>query len=116
MSGLREHGGRHFAVTRSEPDDVWCLELSEAVSAPASWAGIPNAVTHLPGRNLVIAVVPCEDRTVEPTMCFLRNDEDIEIPYEIMRWFMEMVAEDVQHCRAAMSAADSAVAVPFDGQ
>lgn len=116
MSDLREHGGRLFAVTRSEPDDVWCLELSVAVPAPASWADIPNAVTHLPGRNLVIAVVPCKDPSIEPTVCFLRHNDDVEIPYEVMRWFMDLVAQDVEHCRADPAATSPDAAGPLDGR
>lgn len=108
---MREHAGRYWAVTRSEPDNVWCLELSEAVPAPASWASRPNAVTHVPGRNLVVAVIPCEDPTAEPTVDFMRSAEEVSIPYEIMRWFMELVAQDVQYCRAAFTASGSETTV-----
>jgi hypothetical protein len=94
-------------VTQSEPDNVWCLELSEAVPAPASWASLPEPVTHTPGRNLVIAVIPCEDPTTEPTVDFLRSAEDVSIPFEIMRWFLDLVAQDMQHSRAVFKVSGS---------
>lgn len=48
---LREHAGRHFAVQfhYALPDNAWSVELSEAVSAPVSWADIPGSPSHLPG-------------------------------------------------------------------
>jgi hypothetical protein len=87
--------------------NVWCLELSEAVPAPASWASLPEPVTHTPGRNLVIAVIPCEDPTTEPTVDFLRSAEDVSIPFEIMRWFLDLVAQDMQHSRAVFKVSGS---------
>ncbi|MCX2950564.1 hypothetical protein [Lentzea sp. NEAU-D7] len=98
MPELRVHAGRHYAVQfiYALPDDSWCVELSEAVPAPASWAGIPDAKTHLPGDMLMAAVVPDEDPSLEPTI-HVHTDEPI--PYAIMRWFMDHVTEQVEHCR-----------------
>ena len=48
-----EHAGtRHVVLfTYAVPDDAWYVELSEAVPAPATWADIPNAETHLAGHR-----------------------------------------------------------------
>ncbi|MCX5558003.1 hypothetical protein [Streptomyces sp. NBC_00038] len=102
MPELRVHAGRHYAIQfhYALPDDAWRVELSEAVPAPAAWAKVPNAEAHLPGTALVVAVIPDEDPGLEPTVHFHSHDEHV-IPYEIMRWFMEQVAEQVERCRLA---------------
>ncbi|MEV8454630.1 hypothetical protein AB0467_23265 [Streptomyces sp. NPDC052095] len=102
MPELRVHAGRHYAVQfhYALPDDAWCVELSEAVPAPDAWAGIPEAATRLPGSAFVVAVIPDEDPALEPTVHIHSHDEHV-IPYEIMRWFMEQVAEQVERCRLA---------------
>lgn len=74
------------------------MELSEAVPAPAAWAETPYAETHLPGTVFVVAVIPGEDPGMEPTVHI--HDEHV-VPYEIMCWFMEQVAEQVERCRLA---------------
>ncbi|MFJ1755174.1 hypothetical protein [Kitasatospora sp. NPDC088134] len=104
MPELREHAGRHYAVQfhYALPDDAWCVELSEAVPAPAAGSEIPNAVTHLPGAAFVVAVIPDEDPDLEPSVHIHSHDEHV-IPYEIVRWFMEQVAEQVERCRAALA-------------
>lgn len=101
MPELRVHAGRHYAIQfhYALPDDAWCVELSEAVPAPASWAEIPNAETHLPGAAFVVAVIPDEDPKLEPAVHIHGHDE--HVPYEIMRWFMEQVAEQIERCRLA---------------
>ncbi|MFF3017227.1 hypothetical protein [Streptomyces sp. NPDC057939] len=102
MSELREHAGRRYAIQSlyAGPDDAWTIELSEAVPAPAAWAGIPNTMSHRPGAAFLAAFVPDEDPTLEPTVHIHSHDEHV-IPYEIMRWFMEQVTEQVERCRAA---------------
>lgn len=107
MAELREHAGRHYAVQfhYALPDDAWAVELSEAVPAPAEWAEIPNAETHLPGPAFLVAFVPDEDPNLEPTVHIHSHDEHV-IPYEIMRWFMEQVAEQVERCGAAYEQVD----------
>ncbi|MEW2623772.1 hypothetical protein [Streptomyces sp. NPDC048106] len=102
MSELRVHAGRHYAIQfhYALPDDAWCVELSAAVPAPAAWAEIPNAETRLPGAAFLVAVIPDEDPDLEPTVHIHSHDEHV-IPYEIMRWFMEHVAEQVERCRIA---------------
>jgi len=101
---VREHTGRHYAVQfhYALPDDAWCVELSEAVPAPESWADIPNAETHLPGAACLTAVVPDEDPDLDPTIR-VHSPGGHAIPYEIMRWFMERVAEQVEGCRAGFA-------------
>jgi hypothetical protein len=110
MPELREHAGRHYAVRFhcALPDDAWAVELSEAVPAPAAGAGIPGAATHRPGAAFLVGFVPDEDPNLEPTVHIHSYDEHV-IPYEIMRWFMEQVTDQVERCRAA-HAQDDAVA------
>jgi hypothetical protein len=55
------------------------------VPAPAAWADIPNAETHLSGPDFLTAVVPDEDLAREPTIVVCTNGERV-IPYEVMRW------------------------------
>jgi hypothetical protein len=102
MAEVRVHAGRPYAVLfhYAVPDDAWSVELSEAVPAPAAWARIPDAVTHLPGAAFVVALIPDEDPEREPTVHIHSHDEHV-VPYEIMRWFMEQVAGQVESCRVA---------------
>ncbi|MDX2701093.1 hypothetical protein [Streptomyces ipomoeae] len=102
MPELRVHAGRHYAIQfhYALPDDAWCVELSEAVPAPAAWADIPNAETHLPGAAFVVAVIPDEDPSREPTVHIHSHEEQV-MPYAIMSWFMEQVAEQVERRRLA---------------
>ncbi|GAA2531296.1 MULTISPECIES: hypothetical protein [Streptomyces] len=100
---LREHAGRYYAVLfhYALPDDAWAVELSEAVPAPVTGTETPNAaVTHLPGAALLVALVPDEDPNLQPTVRVYSPDERV-VPYEVMRWFMELVADQVERCRIA---------------
>jgi hypothetical protein len=38
---------------------------------------------------------------------FLRSAEDVSIPFEIMRWFLDLVAQDMQHSRAVFKVSGS---------
>ncbi|MFE6067849.1 hypothetical protein [Streptomyces sp. NPDC056525] len=70
----------------SVPDDAWYLELD-----------------HVAGqRTLVIAIVPDEDPAREPTVCFNPNAGHTDVPYEVMRWFMHEVDEEIHSSRAWM--------------
>ncbi|MFK4268555.1 hypothetical protein [Streptomyces milbemycinicus] len=82
------------------------MELSEAVPAPAAWAENPNAGRYLPGAAFLVAFVPDEDPNLEPTVHIHSHDEHV-IPYEIMRWFMEQVADQVEPCRIAFEHGES---------
>lgn len=97
----------------SLPTSAWCVELSEAVPAPESWADRPNSPAHLPGPSFIMAAVLDEDPKAEPTV-HVRSPEGYAIPYEVMLWFMERVAEEVERCRAAMSAMDCEAATRPD--
>ncbi|MEW2138037.1 hypothetical protein AB0892_15795 [Streptomyces sp. NPDC005409] len=101
---LREHAGRHYAVQihYALPHDAWAVELSEAVSAPAAGAEHPSAERHLPGAAFLVAFVPDEDPYLEPTVHIHSHDEHV-VPYEIMRWFREQVADQVERCRIAFA-------------
>ncbi|CAL9611562.1 hypothetical protein SUDANB145_05629 [Streptomyces sp. enrichment culture] len=52
-------------------------ELSEAVPAPAAWAEIPSAGTHVPGMTFLVAVIPDEDPDLEPTVHIHSHDEHV---------------------------------------
>ena len=97
---LREHAGRRYALQfhYALPDNAWAVELSEAVPAPAEWAEIPHSEKYLPGVAFMLALIPDEDPDLEPTVHIHSYDEHV-IPYEIMRWFMEQVAEQHERCR-----------------
>ncbi|MGC4850002.1 hypothetical protein ACLQ3F_22430 [Micromonospora sp. DT15] len=86
----------------SVPDEAWYLELSETEPAPPAWADLPGAVDHLPGPSILLAVVPDEDPVRVPTVAFGGGEQ--VVPYPVMRWFMEHVAEEVERSRAAMAA------------
>ncbi|MFF8287616.1 hypothetical protein ACF068_00105 [Streptomyces sp. NPDC016309] len=69
-----------YSVTTlySNPDDAWYLELCHS------------------GRILVTAIVPDEDPEREPTVCWNERAGHHEVPYEVMRRFMEQVAEEIR--------------------
>lgn len=50
----------------------------------------------------LVEVIPDENPGLEPTVHIHSHDEHV-IPYEIMRWFMEHVAEQVERCRIVTS-------------
>ncbi|MFJ2061195.1 hypothetical protein ACIOMM_35490 [Streptomyces sp. NPDC087908] len=100
---LKEHAGRHYAVVfhYALPDDAWAVELSEAKPAPAEGAENPDAaVTHLPGAAFLVTHVPDEDPNLQPTVRVRSPDERV-VPYEVMRWYMEQVDDQVERCRIA---------------
>ncbi|MGW6614205.1 hypothetical protein ACWGA0_12205 [Streptomyces erythrochromogenes] len=101
---LREHAGRHYAVLfhYALPDDAWSVELSEAEPVQAGTPGNPDAVTHLPGAAFMVALVPDEDPNLEPTVHMAGDDVHV-VPYEIMRWFMEQVTDQVGRGRTAFA-------------
>ncbi|MBP0448835.1 hypothetical protein J5Y04_04660 [Kitasatospora sp. RG8] len=57
-------------------------------------------MTHRPGPALLVGFVPDEDPALEPTVHIHSHDEHV-VPYDIMRWFVEQVTEQVERCRAA---------------
>ncbi|MFG2291011.1 hypothetical protein ACGFOU_33675 [Streptomyces sp. NPDC048595] len=82
------HRDGNYAITTmySVPDDAWYLELD-----------------HVAGqRNLVTAIVPDEDPAREPTVCFNPHEPHVDVPYEVMRWFMDQVEEEIRTSRAWM--------------
>ncbi|MER7910433.1 hypothetical protein [Streptomyces sp. NPDC096068] len=82
------HPDGDYAITTmySVPDDAWYLEL-DLVAVQ---------------RNLVTAIVPDEDPAREPTVCFNPHAEHTDIPYDVMRWFMHQVDEEIRTSRAWM--------------
>ncbi|MEV8327633.1 hypothetical protein [Kitasatospora sp. NPDC056731] len=82
------HPNGDYAITSmySVSDDAWYLEL--------------NLLRD--HRALVTAVVPDEDPAREPTVCFDPHGRHLDIPYEVMRWFMDHVAEEIRTSRAWM--------------
>ncbi len=101
MPELPVHAGRHYAVQHhyALSDDAWCLELREAVPMPDKPLG---PVAYRAGRAFLTAYIPDEDPDLEPTIHVHSHDEHV-IPYDIMRWFMEQVAEQLERCRTAFS-------------
>jgi hypothetical protein len=91
------HPDGDFAITSlySVPGDAWYLELD------------------LVGRqrNLVTAIVPDEDPAREPTVCFNPDGPHLDIPYDVVRWFMDRVEEEIRTSRAWMRLRPELVAV-----
>lgn len=77
-----------YAITAmySVPDDAWYLELGLVAEQ----------------RTLVTAIVPDEDPAREPTVCFSPQAGHADVPYEVMRWFMHQVEEEIRTSRAWM--------------
>ncbi|MFD6530948.1 hypothetical protein [Streptomyces sp. NPDC060184] len=82
------HPDGDYAITAmySVPDDAWYLELDLMAGQQA----------------LVTAIVPDEDPAREPTVCFNANAGHTDVPYEVMRWFMHRVDEEISTSRAWM--------------
>ncbi|WP_416875014.1 hypothetical protein [Kitasatospora sp. SC0581] len=53
-------------------------------------------------RALVAAVVPDEDPAREPTISLDPRGRAVDIPYEVMRWFLRLVEEEADAVRAWM--------------
>lgn len=67
----------------SVPDDAWYVELE---------------LTGL-GRTLATAIVPDEDPAREPTVCFDSPGPHADIPYRVMRRFMDHVDSEIRTSR-----------------
>ncbi|MFE7614665.1 hypothetical protein [Streptomyces sp. NPDC057496] len=82
------HPDGDYAITAmySVPDDAWYLELDRVAGQ----------------RNLMTAIVPDEDPAREPTVCFNPQAGHVDVPYEVMRWFMHHVDEEIRTSRAWM--------------
>lgn len=82
------HPDGDYTITAmySVPDDAWYLELDLSAGQ----------------RNLVTAIVPDEDPSREPTVCFNPRGGHVDVPYEVMRWFMHQVDEEIRTSRAWM--------------
>ncbi|MGW2849624.1 hypothetical protein [Streptomyces sp. NPDC001274] len=82
------HPAGNYSITAmySVPDDAWYLELDLVAEQ----------------RMLVTAIVPDENPAREPTMCFNPHAGHIDVPYEVMRWFMHQVDEEIRTSRAWM--------------
>ncbi|MFJ8888686.1 hypothetical protein ACIRJR_35555 [Streptomyces sp. NPDC102402] len=77
-----------YAITTlySVPDSSWCLELDLVATR----------------RTLVMAIVPDEDPAREPAVCFDHPGEHLDIPYSVIRWFMDQVEGEIRTSRAWM--------------
>ncbi|MEU0445607.1 hypothetical protein [Streptomyces tendae] len=82
------HPDGDYAITAmySVPDDAWYLELDLVVGQ----------------QTLVTAIVPDEDPAREPTLCFHPHAGPADVPYEVIRWFMRQVDEEIRTSRAWM--------------
>ncbi|GLY36955.1 hypothetical protein Amsp01_029790 [Amycolatopsis sp. NBRC 101858] len=84
----REHAGHHYGVQfmYALPEDAWFVELTDVAS----------------DRMIMMAVVPDEDLTIEPTVR-VHAPEVYSVPYEVMVWFMAKVAEEIARSRPDVS-------------
>ncbi|MFJ7065102.1 hypothetical protein [Streptomyces sp. NPDC101115] len=82
---MSTHASGRYTITRlySVADDAWYLELDEAVGQ----------------RMLVVATVPDEDPAREPNVWFDARGGERAIPYDVLRWFMDEVAEEIRTSR-----------------
>lgn len=82
------HPNGDYAITAmySVPDDAWYLELDLVAEQ----------------RTLVTAIVPDEDPAREPMVSFTPDGRHLDVPYEVMRWFMDQVEEEIRTSRAWM--------------
>ncbi|MFD5560350.1 hypothetical protein [Kitasatospora griseola] len=87
-----------FAVTAIYvlPDDAWHLELD-----------------HLPsgGITVLAGIVPDEDPEREPSVWVGGIDPCIHIPVPVLRWFLELVDEQIADSRAWMQLRPELVAM-----
>ncbi|MFG2329200.1 hypothetical protein ACGFMM_06190 [Streptomyces sp. NPDC048604] len=91
------HPAGDYAITTlySVPDDAWYLELDRVDT----------------GHTLVIAIVPDEDPDREPTISLTPGDDHYDIPYDVMRWFIDHVDREIETSRAWMRLRPELVAV-----
>ncbi|QIQ06095.1 hypothetical protein [Streptomyces liangshanensis] len=82
------HPDGDYAITTmySVPDDAWYLELDLVAGQ----------------RTLVTAIVPDEDPARDPTVCFDPRAGHTDVPYDVMRWFMRRVEDEIRTSRAWM--------------
>ncbi|MFF3996876.1 hypothetical protein ACFYX8_26710 [Streptomyces cyaneofuscatus] len=92
--------GGDYAITEmySVPDDAWYLELDRVRGR----------------RTLVTAIVPDEDPAREPTVWFDSRGPHPDIPYEVMRWFMDPVDAEIRTSRTWIRLRPELVAVIHD--
>ena len=86
MPFLHPDGDYAITVMYSVPDDAWYLELHLVANQ----------------RALMTAVVPDEDPAREPTLCFAPQRGHRDIPYQVIRWFIEQADEEIRRSRAWM--------------
>lgn len=93
------HPDGDYAITTmySVPDDAWYLELDLVAGQ----------------RTLVTAIVPDENPAREPTVCFNPHAGHADVPYEVMRWFMHQVDEEIRTSRAWMRLGPNLVEVIY---
>ncbi|MFD0369278.1 hypothetical protein [Streptomyces sp. NPDC059071] len=67
----------------SVADDAWYVELDEVAGQ----------------RQLAIGIVPDEDPAREPTVWFAERWSERDIPYDVVRWFMDAVDREIRTSR-----------------
>ncbi|GAA4899231.1 hypothetical protein ACFPM3_15100 [Streptomyces coeruleoprunus] len=84
-----------YSITRIYvlSEDAWRIELD-----------------HRDHKGMLTAIVPDEDPTREPSFCLSPPDGHHHVPYEVLRWFMDEVHEDVARIRAWTTLPPAAVA------
>ncbi|CAG7643416.1 conserved hypothetical protein [Actinacidiphila bryophytorum] len=89
----------HAAMPIPAPNGDYALTAMYSVADDAWYLELDLVVDH---QTVVVAVVPDEDPAREPTVCFNPAGRQVDIPYEVMRWFMGQVAEEIRTSRAWM--------------
>ncbi|MER7141570.1 hypothetical protein AB0L83_28300 [Streptomyces sp. NPDC052071] len=83
MAILSPDGDYSITTMYSVPDDAWYLELDLVATR----------------RTVVTAIVPDEDPAREPTVCFDVHGDHLDIPYAVIRWFMDLVEAEIRTSR-----------------
>ncbi|EFL12844.1 hypothetical protein [Streptomyces sp. C] len=86
MPPLHPDGDHAVSAMYSVADDAWYLELQRAAGQ----------------EHLATAIVPDEDPAREPTVHFHPGGGRTDVPYEVMRWFMDHVDERIRLFRGWM--------------
>ncbi|WP_405874256.1 hypothetical protein OHB11_37615 [Streptomyces zaomyceticus] len=96
---LRDPAWRHAAMVFRHPDGDYAITAMYSVPDEAWYLELDLVAGQ---RKLVTAIVPDEDPAREPTLCFNPHAGHADIPYEVMRWFMDQVDQEIRTSRAWM--------------
>jgi hypothetical protein len=89
----------HAVMPTPAPNGEYAVNTMYSVADDAWYLELDLVADH---RTVVMAIVPDEDPAREPTVCFTPAGRHLDIPYEVMRWFMGRVEEEIRTSRAWM--------------